>query len=225
MNGVYIIFAKNQSRVKIGRSNNIARRFKELKTSFMDKADFCLLILTNNPNDVEKYLHRKFKKENIEELHGKEWFLLSSRLQNYLVNEIQQDVFLNQLDVQFVEESEWENILLTFTHKDIESSDFIRDANNVKRVIVNILLYIGIWYVFYDANNMLFAKSNLDWDNLNWDMKAFVTLKTYVTPSIVVIVAMLSLHIGSRKKLLRLYLWISVIVILYLLTKFLEYKG
>ena len=219
MKSVYIIFAKNQKRVKIGRSNNAIRRFNELKTSFMDQADFCLLILTNKNNEVENYLHQKFADENIETVPGKEWFMLSSRLQNYLIFSIKDDPILLNFGVQFIEEKEWENMCLSITHKDIDTSNFIKKINLVKRIFFNLVTYGSIWYLIYDIHNIIFSDVEIDQYKSDFVVESFIFLRKYGTPTIAVVLSIYFLQIGNKKNLVTIYLYFFTLIALYIVTK------
>ncbi len=44
MRGVYVIYAPNQDKIKIGRSSQILKRYSDLRTGFMDEGELILKI-------------------------------------------------------------------------------------------------------------------------------------------------------------------------------------
>ena len=80
--GVYFILAPNQNRVKIGRSNNIPRRFQNLRTGFMDDGHLILSIVDEDDVELENWIHRKFRRDNI----YREWFFLSEGLRKFITS-------------------------------------------------------------------------------------------------------------------------------------------
>ena len=68
MNYTYIIYDETRGIFKIGKSKNVKKRFKQLRTGNLD-ISLVLVIL----EDHEKYLHQLFN----EKRYKGEWFLLN----------------------------------------------------------------------------------------------------------------------------------------------------
>ncbi len=80
--GVYFIYAANQNKVKIGRSKNIEKRFRELRTGFMDDGILLLGILSNEEVELESILHKRFAHLRA----NGEWFYLTKELDDFILN-------------------------------------------------------------------------------------------------------------------------------------------
>lgn len=82
---VYAIKVKNTNKVKIGVSSRIEQRFKDLQSANPDELE--LLSYCECPDkqvyQVEAYLHKKFKENNIR----CEWFNLSDEIVLSVVND------------------------------------------------------------------------------------------------------------------------------------------
>lgn len=75
----YVYLMKFGSEYKIGTSNNVERRFRELKTQMPYKGDIIHTITTGDPEGIERYWHDFFKENR---LKG-EWFHLNSKQIKY----------------------------------------------------------------------------------------------------------------------------------------------
>ncbi|MDI9857970.1 GIY-YIG nuclease family protein [Flectobacillus roseus] len=80
--GVYLIYAPNQNKIKIGRSVNIENRYKHLSTGFMDEGSLLIGILTKSEIELENTLHQKFSHLRA----NGEWFYLTKELDDFILN-------------------------------------------------------------------------------------------------------------------------------------------
>ncbi len=70
----YVYLIKFGDFFKLGRSNDIDRRFREIKTKLPEEGELIHVIETDDPEGIEAYWHNRFKEERT---RG-EWFKLSN---------------------------------------------------------------------------------------------------------------------------------------------------
>ena len=82
---VYLIADKTNNTYKIGRTNNLTRRFRSIKTGNPNKLDLVAYAICNNTVEAEKKVHNLY---GYRRRKGKEWFDLNeqeiSNLKNLL---------------------------------------------------------------------------------------------------------------------------------------------
>ncbi|MCA6372012.1 MAG: GIY-YIG nuclease family protein [Cytophagales bacterium] len=132
--GVYFIYAPNQSKVKIGRSKNINTRFNQLRTGFMDEGILLIGILTKNEVQLESELHEKFLKLRA----NGEWFYLTNELKNFILtaNLIYDNVTLFDGLSRLKQDLTFQNIGL------LKYDDFIKKIQR-KYILPTILIIAG----------------------------------------------------------------------------------
>lgn len=64
--------------IKIGRSNNVSKRLKQLSTG--NPNNLTLLLKIENKGCLEKYIHKAFKKYK----HNKEWYNDNARIRKFI---------------------------------------------------------------------------------------------------------------------------------------------
>jgi Meiotically Up-regulated Gene 113 (MUG113) protein len=71
----YVYLIKFNDYYKIGRSNDIDRRFGEIKTKLPEKQELIHVIKTDDTQGIEKYWHQRFSQKR----KGGEWFKLDNK--------------------------------------------------------------------------------------------------------------------------------------------------
>ena len=69
----FVYLLRSGKKYKIGRSNAVGRRLRELSIQLPQKLNMVHVIETDDPGGIEQYWHRRFK----ENRKGGEWFVLS----------------------------------------------------------------------------------------------------------------------------------------------------
>ncbi len=69
----FVYLLRSGKKYKIGRSNAVGRRLRELSIQLPQKPNMVHVIKTDDPEDIESYWHKRFE----EKREGGEWFALS----------------------------------------------------------------------------------------------------------------------------------------------------
>lgn len=149
--GVYFIYAPNQNKIKIGRSVKIERRFKQLRTGFMDKGTLLFGILSENEVKLEKKLHQKFAHLR----DNGEWFILTRELKEFILN-----IKLEYVDI--VEYSPLNEIQSKLSYQSLGMFNFIMFLKNLQnKYLVPIVLAIaGLIISYYNYTLELSIPNN-----------------------------------------------------------------
>jgi hypothetical protein len=70
----FVYLLRSGKYFKLGRTNAVGRRLRELAIQLPQKPDTVHVIETDDPEGIEQYWHRRFEDKR----HGGEWFALSS---------------------------------------------------------------------------------------------------------------------------------------------------
>lgn len=82
----YIYFVKAaHGRYKIGRTSNVEARLNQLQTGNHERLSVELVIPTNEPDAMERALHRKWAHKRM----GGEWFALSRRDMRWVIGRVE----------------------------------------------------------------------------------------------------------------------------------------
>lgn len=136
MRGVYIIHARNQGKIKIGRSKKIPKRVSDLKTGFMDEGELVLIIRTNKERELEKYFHDKLQSTR----DGKsEWFFITH---DSLKEIYSLDSLPTKFEINSIERLEgFKNIFRKIALSDNETTIFKRKIDKYfGRIPVNVII-------------------------------------------------------------------------------------
>jgi hypothetical protein len=90
-----IYFARNSkaTRVKIGYTNDIARRLSSIRNRFKD--ELVIVLVVEGDKKDEARLHHHFARERFKtgRRRGREWFRLTKRIWSYVANNLHRSLF------------------------------------------------------------------------------------------------------------------------------------
>ena len=166
--GVYFIIAPNQNKVKIGRSNDVKKRYSNLKTGFMDDGILSVIIVEENEKELESDIHSYFSRERM----NLEWFFVSSRLREFL-----SDIILNSsIDTKIINHPE--NILKSGNYSDKSIYSYLQGLRYsiIKFGGVFVLVLFGILVGYYQYTTSVFGYNSWPKWIFSW-----VCIITYVS--------------------------------------------
>ena len=156
---VYFIYVPNQIKIKTGRIGKIERRFKQLRTGFMDKGTLLFGILGENEVKLEKKLHQKFAHLR----DNGEWFILTRELKEFILN-----IKLEYDDI--VEYSPINEIQNKLSYQSLGMFNFIMFLKNLQnKYLVPIVLAIaGLIISYYNYKLELSIPNNKFMQSLSY---------------------------------------------------------
>ena len=136
--GVYLIRNEDNNKLKIGITNNLPRRLKEIRKSFqfcgtIPKLKIECYIEYKHNLELEQFLHKEFKEIN----YQNEWFVIDDI-----------DIILEKLnDFEYIEPKK--EIKLDIKEKNID----IEESNTDDFIEKPIYYYLHNYYEWYDKDN------------------------------------------------------------------------